>query len=613
MPFGAEPTDGGGRFRLWAPAASAIELSLEGPGPRRSVTMARLADGWFEAEVPEAAPGTRYKYRIDGDAEVPDPASRFQPEDVHGASELIDPGAFDWADDGWLGRPWEETVLYELHVGAFTGEGTFAGLERRLDHLVELGVTAVELMPLADSPGGRNWGYDGVYPFAPEDRYGRPEDLKGLIQAAHQRGLMVFLDVVYNHFGPEGNYLASYAPPFFTERYHTPWGAAIDFDGPHSRTVRDFFIHNALYWLEEYHIDGLRLDAVHAIYDASEPDILVELAETVRDRVGKSRHVHLVLENDHNAAHYLARDADRTARWYVAQWNDDIHHALHVLLTGEQGGYYEDYADAPIRHLGRCLTEGFAYQGEASRHRGGRPRGDPSAHLPATAFVSFLQNHDQVGNRALGERITAFAAPEAVRAALAVMLLAPSPPLLFMGEEWAAAQTFPFFCDFGPELAEAVREGRRREFARFPEFRDAKARERIPDPNAPDTFARAVLNWADLRLPPHREWLAFYRALLALRHREIVPRLRGLVGGRGASYETVGDRGLVARWRLGDDSLLSLIANLGEPAIDGLPPSPEGRPVYATDHVSLDGLAEGKLPGWSVAWFLDMSEPGRSL
>ena len=341
-----------------------------------------------------------------------------------------------------------------------------AGVIDKLDHLATLGVTAIELMPVADTPGRRNWGYDGVCLFAPQSAYGRPEELKALVDAAHGRGLMVFLDVVYNHFGPEGNYLHVYAPQFFTDRYHTPWGAAINFDGGF-RPVRDFFIENALYWLEEYHLDGLRLDAVHAIRDNSTPDILVELAETVRRRVGTGRQVHLVLENDDNASRYLERDRDDRPRWYTAQWNDDAHHALHVLLTGEDAGYYGDYSDAPARHLGRTLAEGFAYQGEASPHRGGSPRGTPSKRLPATAFVPFLQNHDQVGNRAFGDRISTLADADAVRAAVAVLLLAPSPPLLFMGEEWAARQPFPFFCDFGPDLADKVREGRRREFARF--------------------------------------------------------------------------------------------------------------------------------------------------
>ena len=487
MPFGAEVDAAGGvRFRLWAPSARSVGVRLEAPGAEREIPMRAEAGGWFRIEVSDARPGSRYRYRIDGDFLVPDPASRFQPESVHGPSEVIDPSAFEWTDDEWRGRAWEETVLYELHVGVFTEHGNYVGVAEHLDHLVDLGVTAVELMPVAECPGDFNWGYDGVYPFAPDCCYGRPEDLKALVEAAHARGLMLLLDVVYNHFGPEGNYLPRYAEPFFTKRHRTPWGAAIDFESEHSRTVRDFFIHNALYWLEEYRFDGLRLDAVHAIHDASKPDILTELAEAVHERI-EDRQIHLVLENDRNEARRLARNARNEARLYSAQWNDDIHHTLHVVLTGECEGYYADYAEHPIRQLGRCLATGFAYQGEPSTFRRGEPRGEPSAHLPPAAFVSFLQNHDQVGNRAFGERIVRLTEPEALRAVLAVLLLAPSPPLLFMGEEWGCEQPFPFFADFGAALAARVREGRRREFERFPEFRDEAVRERIPDPGARET------------------------------------------------------------------------------------------------------------------------------
>jgi maltooligosyltrehalose trehalohydrolase len=376
---------------------------------------------------------------------------------VHGASEVIDPGAFAWEDGDWNGRPWAEAVLYELHVGTFSPEGTFAGAQRRLDYLAELGVTAIELMPVGDFPGRCNWGYDGVLPFAPDASYGRPEDLKRLIQAAHRRGLMVLLDVVYNHVGPEGNYLHVYArDAFFTERHHTPWGAAVNFDGPGSELVRRFFVDNALYWLEEYHLDGLRLDAVHAILDDSPLHVLEEIAQAVREGPGRERALHLVLENDANQSRFLTRTAAGSPRWYDAQGNDDIHHALHAILTGERHGYYGDNADVPHRHLGRCLAEGFAHQGEASAYRGGEARGERSAHLPPGAFVGFLQNHDQVGNRAFGERLPVLAPPDALTLATAILLLAPSPPLLFMGEEHAAAVPFLYFCDFGPDLAAAV-------------------------------------------------------------------------------------------------------------------------------------------------------------
>ncbi|GIX28168.1 MAG: malto-oligosyltrehalose trehalohydrolase [Burkholderiales bacterium] len=601
MPFGAEVQgDGRTRFRLWAPSAREVDLELEGAGG--GLAMAPVGEGWFERTVP-APPGTRYWLRIDGGLAVPDPASRFNPDDVHGASEVVDPGAFDWPDSAWRGRPWEEAVIYELHVGTFSPEGTFAGVEARLDHLAGLGVTALELMPVADFPGRRNWGYDGVLPFAPDAAYGRPEELKRLVAAAHARGLMVLLDVVYNHFGPEGNYLHLYAKPFFTERHQTPWGAAINFDGPGSRVVRDFFIHNALYWIEEFHLDGLRLDAVHAIADDSRPDILEELAEAVRRGPGRERPVHLILENDKNQARYLVREPSGRPRWYDAQWNDDVHHAFHVLLTGEKDGYYADYAAKPAWCLGRCLTEGFAYQGEPSPYRHHKPRGEPSAELPPGAFVTFLQTHDQVGNRAFGERLAALALEAGLRAATAAWLLAPSPPMLFMGEEFGAATPFLFFCDFGPELAEAVTQGRRREFARFTRFADPEARKKIPDPNAEETFARSKLDWNCLRRAPHNRWLALYRHLLELRRDYIVPRLPGMAG-RAGSFQVLAEGALTVRWQLGDRSRLVLWLNLGPQSV-AIDTPPEDRPFFAEPQSACTALSAGRLPPASAVWFLD--------
>jgi maltooligosyltrehalose trehalohydrolase len=604
MPFGAEILDDGGtRFSLWAPGAKSVALCLEAPGAARAVEMACRPDGWYMLQLPAAGAGTRYRYLIDGKIKVPDPASRFQPDDVHGPSEVLDPRSFKWQDALWTGRPWEETVLYELHVGTFTPQGTFAAVKRHLDDLVDLGVSAVELMPVADFPGMRNWGYDGVSLFAPDSRYGRPDDLKDLVQSAHAKGLMVFLDVVYNHFGPEGNYLHTYAPAFFSDRHKTPWGAAINFDGRDSATVRQFFIHNALYWLDEYHFDGLRLDAVHAILDDSTPDILRELAQAAAAGPGAERHVHLVLENDHNAAHYLERDARGRTRAYIAQWNDDIHHALHVITTAETGGYYEDYAGKPVRHLARCLTEGFAYQGEPSIFRHGAPRGESTHALPPAAFVSFLQNHDQVGNRAFGERITALAPAAAVRAVTAIVLLAPSPPLLFMGQEWGSERPFLFFCDFGPELAQAVTEGRRREFARFPQFSDPVARARIPDPNDIATYHASVLDWAKRKHGVHAAWLAFHRELLHIRQREIIPRLSSIQPG-DAQARVFGERGLEVQWTLGDHSRLLLLANLSDTDVCGV--SQGGSvPLYATEASTIAATGSGALPPWSVAWFLD--------
>ncbi len=593
MPFGAElQPDGAVRFRLWAPSAQRVAVDVDGV----SLPLAAQGEGWFELATDRAGPGSCYEFVIDGAQRVPDPASRHQPRDVHGPSRVIDPLEWEWQDDQWRGRPWAETVLYEVHVGTFTPEGGYAGVIDRLDYLAGMGVTALELMPVADFPGRRNWGYDGVFLFAPDTAYGHPHDLKRLVDCAHAKGLMVFLDVVYNHFGPEGNYLHQYAPLFFTERHHTPWGAAINYDGPGSGAVRDFVIHNALYWLEEYHFDGLRLDAVHAILDDSRPDILTELAERVHAGPGAGRHVHLVLENDDNAARYLGRDEAGRPRGYAAQWNDDIHHALHVLLTGEDGGYYQDYADRPARHLGRCLAEGFAYQGEASPYREGRQRGESSAHLAPGAFVAFLQNHDQVGNRAFGERIGCLADAEAVRAATAVVLLAPQIPLLFMGEEWQAGQPFQFFCDFGADIAGAVTEGRRREFSGFEQFRDPALLADIPDPNDAATFRASVLDWTESDSEAGRGWRDLHRRLLALRREHIVPRLAAV---RAGAYRLAGDAGLEAAWPLAGGGRLVMTANMGATALEGLQ-VPGVEPIYATH----PGTAGRTLPPWFVAWSL---------
>ena len=612
MPFGAECLDDGNvRFRLWAPKAQRVDLCLANQEPR---ALSKLEDGWLELVI-HAPAGSRYQFEINGQTKVPDPASRFQPSDVHGPSEVIDPAAFDWQDEHWRGRPWEEAVIYELHIGTFTPDGTFAAAEQRLDYLADVGITTVELMPIADFAGARNWGYDAVLPFAPDNCYGHPDDLKRLIQAAHRKGLMVFLDVVYNHFGPEGNYLRTYAPEFFTPRHRTPWGNAINFDGPGSRAVRDFFIHNALYWLEEYHFDGLRFDAVHAIVDELKPDILTELAEAIRAKLGVDRLIHLVLENDQNAAHYLTslesrRDAGATAegdqrktpRLYDAQWNDDIHHALHVLITGEADGYYCDYSEQPIRHLGRCLAEGFSYQGERSRHRNNAPRGEPSRDLPPTSFVSFLQNHDQVGNRAYGERINKLAEPKALKAALAILLLAPSPPLLFMGEEFGADTSFLFFCDFDGELAAAVTDGRRNEFARFERFSSPNTRASLPDPNAETTFTRSKLDWRSLDEPTHQFWLTFYHDLLTLRRDTIVPHLRNL-SGRSGSFTLGESNSLAVDWKLAGEVTLRLIANLSPDSVTP-PAAPTRRLIYSTIEGMTEKLDTGKMPPWSVVWFL---------
>jgi malto-oligosyltrehalose trehalohydrolase len=599
MPFGAElRADGGVRFRFYAPAAQKVALVLE-PSDGESpavLTMSAAGDGFYELVTDAAGAGSRYRYRIGDSLQVPDPASRSNPEDPEGASEVVDPAAYEWGDDAWTGRSWHDTVLYELHVGTFTPRGTFAAAMERLPYLASLGVTAVEIMPISDFPGRRGWGYDGVLPFAPDASYGRPDDLKRLIDAAHALGLMVFLDVVYNHFGPEGNYLHAYAPTFFTERHHTPWGAAINFDGPGNRAVREFFVHNTLYWLEEYRFDGLRYDAVNRIVDTSKPHILEEIAAAAHAGPGRTRTIHLVLENDDNAVRYLH---PMEPKLYRAQWNDDAHHAMHAIATGEGDGYYTDYVPKPVEHLARCLAEGFDYQGRPSPFRDGRRRGEPSASSPPLAFVNFLQNHDQVGNRAFGERITALAAPEAVRCLTAILLLAPQVPMLFMGQEYAASTPFQFFCHFGPDLGAAVARGRRAEFAHFAGFASGADLARIPDPNDEATFRRSQLDWSELDQAEHAVWLEDHRKLLALRQEHIVPLLPHFRGGCGKAL-VVGDALVEALWTTDRGERLTLLANLRDKGVAATR-QPAGERIHATP---AGAAAKGTLGPWSAHWYV---------
>ena len=539
LPFGAEYL-GNGRtcFRLWAPDCQQVELVIDGESP---IVMQRGEPGMFEIET-ECGAGSAYYYRINEKHYVPDPASRQQSVDVHDRSLVCDPRAFHWQYHDWNGRPWHEIVIYELHAGCLGG---FAEISQHLAHLAELGVTAIELMPIADFRGNRNWGYDGVLLFAPDTAYGTPEQLKQLIDMAHGFGLCVYLDVVYNHFGPEGNYLHLYASDFFCADRHSPWGAAINFSHPQ---VRDFFTLNALYWLLEYRFDGLRFDAVDQIAD---PGWLDELAAQVRTAVEPGRHVHLMLENERNCSRHLENLFD-------AQWNDDGHNVLHVLLTGEKHSYYQDFSAAPAAKLARCMAEGFVYQGEQSPYRH-RSRGTPSAHLPPHSFILFLQNHDQIGNRAFGERLQQLAPADALRAAITLQLLIPQIPLLFMGEETGCRTPFFYFTDFGPELAAAVREGRRREFATLPAFADPVVRQKIPDPNAITTFLSSIPESED----PEQSacYLLFYRTLLMLRRKYIVP---GLPGCHSLGARELGEFAVAAQWRLGNGGLLILLTNFGE-------------------------------------------------
>nr|WP_246346536.1 malto-oligosyltrehalose trehalohydrolase [Sphingomonas endophytica] len=520
---------------MWAPDAASVTLEIDGAD---AAAMARGADGWYALDRAEG-PGTRYRFRV-GEQAVPDPASRLQSGGVHGWS-VVPETRYDWQHPDWRGRAWHEMVILECHAGTLGG---FSGMIERLPAIAAAGITAIELMPVGAFGGTRGWGYDGVLPYAVQEDYGSPAELRRLVDTAHGLGVSVFLDVVYNHFGPDGNYLGAYAADFFDAEVHTPWGGAVAVE---RAPVARFFVDNALMWLRDYRIDGLRFDAVHAI---GNPPFLDAMAAEIRAAL-PGRHVHLVLENEENDAARL-RDGG-----FDAQWNDDFHNVMHVLLTGETSAYYADFADRPAERLARCLAEGFIYQGEASANHDGKPRGSASAHLSPTRFVAFLQNHDQVGNRALGERLIALTDKAKLRAATALLLLCPQVPLLFMGEEEGSETPFLFFTDFHDELADAVREGRRKEFAKFDAFADPEARAHIPDPNAVTTFEASVPRPG----PEAVEWRTFYKELLTLRGERIVPHLAGAMS---VGAQVLGEAAVVARWRLGDGTTLGVAIDLGD-------------------------------------------------
>jgi len=503
--LGASAHGDGATFRVWAPRCEKVDVVVEG---RRAEAMARAADGMYEVTVPDVQPGTRYQYRLDGQRYRPDPASRFQPDGVHGPSAVVDPEAFAWTDRSFRGHPLADLVFYELHVGTFTAAGTFEGAISHLGRLVDLGVTAVELMPIAEFPGSRNWGYDGVHLFAPQSTYGGPTGLRRLVDACHRLGLTVVLDVVYNHLGPEGNYLAEYGP-YFTDRYRTPWGGAVNFDGPDAAGVRRHFVENACFWIREYHVDGFRFDAIHAIYDGSPVHILTEVAEAARKEAARlDRPAHLIVESHDNDRRTVVPAAEG-GLGLDAVWSDDFHHAVHVRLTGERGGYYSDFADP--RMLPRAIAEGLAVPGQYSGHFW-RPRGTPSADLDGERFVICLQNHDQVGNRAQAERLSTTVPFEAVKLAAALLFTTPALPLLFMGEEYGETAPFQFFVSFlDPKLNDAVRQGRAVEFSRF------AWQGTIADPAAPSTFVQSRLNHSLVAAPRHRAVHEYYRRWLALR------------------------------------------------------------------------------------------------
>lgn len=612
MPFGAEAQDGGGvRFALWAPGADmpVLEHRPAGASAWRAAAMPSQGGGWYELLLPDAAPGDDYRFRVNEELAVPDPASRANPQDVHGPSRVVDPHAYEWQDAHWRGRPWHEAVIYELHVGTFTPEGTFAAARERLGELAALGITAVELMPLADFAGRRGWGYDGVLHFAPDASYGTPDELKHFVDTAHGLGLMVLIDVVYNHFGPDGNYLHAYCPAFFDATTPTPWGPAINFDGADAGTVRSFFVHNALYWVEEFRFDGLRMDAVHAISDRSRPCIVEEICLALQQGPGRVRQVHVVLENDRNESRRLARDAQGRPRAATAQWNDDLHHAAHVLLTGETDGYYADFAEDPLARFALALARGFVYAGEPSAFRHGQLRGEPCEDLPLTAFVSYLQTHDQVGNRALGDRIDALADPRLVQAARACVLMSPHVPMLFMGEESAALSPFLYFCDYGDtELGRAVTAGRREEFAGFAAFAGNTPEVQVPDPNAPASFEASKLRWHERAESAHGAVLRQTQELLGIRRQHLVPHLaEGSRGLRHAAEDGV----LSVSWSLGrGGTVLHLLANFGQE--DRRLPVPAGTTVLAlrADFAGSNGGAQLVLQRGGVHASLEEARDG---
>ena len=582
------------RFRVWAPGQQELSLLLDDS----EAPMGRDAEGWFELLAEGVAPGTAYRFRLGNGLAVPDPASRLQLGDVHGPSVVVDPTAYRWRNTGWIGRPWEEAVIYELHLGTFTEDGTFAAARECLRGLADLGITAIELMPVAQFSGNRGWGYDGVLLYAPHPAYGSPDEMKAFIDAAHGHGLMVLLDVVYNHFGPDGNYLNAYAPDFFHPERHTPWGAAIAYE---RRPVRDFFIENALYWLEEFQLDGLRFDAIDNIVDAeSDPELMVEIAQRIRAEFPE-RHIHLTTEDNRNLTRLHERDEDGRVVLYTGEWNDDMHNVLHVIATGETDGYYADFADDVWTKLARALAEGFAYQGDLSPHAG-KPRGAPSAQMPPTAFVDFLQNHDQTGNRALGERLIRLAGPRVLDLMTAMLLLSPHIPLLFMGEEHGEERPFLFFTDFEGELARAVREGRRREFASFASFTGSA--EEIPDPNDPATFAASRPDWSAAETERGRSFLARTRELLRLRHERLVPLLGA--AGANAGHVLVAEDGLVGvDWRL-SEATWSLRLNLAR--VERQAPATAGEVIWADPMHETEAMMKGRLPPTSLLVALHRSD-----
>ncbi|MGD9580367.1 MAG: malto-oligosyltrehalose trehalohydrolase [Vampirovibrionia bacterium] len=605
IPFGVNlNSDNTAVFRLWAPDATNIKLHLfDNNGAKTVYNMLPDDEKNFSVCINGVKAGYLYQFQIDEGLLVPDPVSKCQYKDVHGPSVIVEPTSFNWGDEhNWKGLPWNETIIYELHVGTFTPEGTFKALKDKLDYFVELGITAIELMPIADFPGKFNWGYDGVLQFAPERNYGTPDDLKELIKAAHQKGIMVFLDVVYNHFGPDGNYLYVYAKSkFFSDKFKTPWGDAINFN---EKIVREFFINNALYWINEFRFDGLRFDAIHAIKDSSIPDITKEIALRIRTESDKYRHIHLILENNGNESRYLKIDENLKPYEHTAQWNDDVHHAVHTALTNEKDGYYCDYTkeitSKPLSYyLARSLSEGFAYQGDRSVYRNNKLRGESTKNLTPLAFINFIQNHDQTGNRAFGDRLNMLIGQDKYKLAAALYILNPSIQMLFMGEEFSASDPFLFFCDFDENLADSVRNGRQEEFAKFPQFQDKRIRETIPDPLSEQTFLKSKLSWDKLNSNDSLNTYKYYKLLLKTRKEFIIPLINKLKISN-TSYEILNDASFLINWSSCDgDILLSLVANLGNQEVNHQL-NIFGNLLFS---VNINEKIKNILPAYSAAWY----------
>lgn len=592
MPFGARLRTGGGvDFRLWAPEApQATLLHAPGPGAALQPHPATKADGgWWRAHVPQANAATRYQWQIGEALRVPDPAARQAPGGPHAPCVVTDPGDYAWHTVQWQGRPWHELVFYEMHVGSFTPEGTYDAAAAHLPRLAALGFTAIELMPLATFGGDWGWGYDGVLPFAPHPAYGPPDTLKHFVDAAHALGLCVFLDVVYNHFGPDGNYLQAYAPAFFSPTHESAWGRAINFDGEGSTIVRDFFVHNALYWIDEFRMDGLRLDAVHAIVDESHPHILEDISTRVHALAESSgRQVHLVLENEKNQPARLAIPPALPGR-YDAQWNDDFHHALHVALTGETHTYYAKFAPDPVGLLARVLTQGFAFPN-------GQAAGCVTVPVALASMVHFIGNHDQIGNRAFGERLAALVPPEAAELALLLALLTPATPLVFMGDEFGASTPFLYFAQWEGELRDAVRAGRQREFSHA-----VPAGGTLPDPCDAATLARSRLDWIQAEMPEARQRSERVREALAARRVWLQPRAPQLCA-TGHTADRVGATGLRLAWQYTDGSRWWLDINLGEAPLEEAPPRPAGTTAFVHRWTDETRQAVAAWAPWSARW-----------